>query len=239
MGGIPTSRRLRLTEIAEALGNPPLGRWLGVAMPIRFWCGGVHRLPTVTDALERGAGRLLQGRPTGSSCPCAHGARHLAHLHRSSHRRGAVVGLATWIWPVVMLPSSKRKTGGSRRPLHQRVPCTSGWEALTNLPHRVGEVFRRPDGLPYERPKHSDDTSAGSRVKQALRFPASVGNLLGLRSTFVLAPVLPARSRGPPCGDARGRKSRSPSLRTSGIKPAPIQENPDVRGSYPDRRGVT
>ena len=77
MGGIPTSLRLRLTEIAEALGNPPLGRWLGVAMPIRFWCGGVHRLPTVTDALERGAGRLLQGRPTGSSvAPSGYGARH-------------------------------------------------------------------------------------------------------------------------------------------------------------------
>src|SRR5262249_56404348 len=38
---------------------------------------------------------------------------------------------------------------------------------LPNLPHREGEVFRRPDGLPYERPKRSDDTSAGSRIKKA------------------------------------------------------------------------
>jgi hypothetical protein len=50
-------------------------------------------------------------------------------------------------------------------------------EAMTNLQHRVGEVFRRPDGLPYERPKHSDDTSAGSRVKQALRFPRECGGI--------------------------------------------------------------
>ena len=39
--------------------------------------------------------------------------------------------------------------------------------ALANLPHREGEVFRRPDGLPYERPKRADDTSAGSRIKKA------------------------------------------------------------------------
>ena len=38
---------------------------------------------------------------------------------------------------------------------------------LPNLPHREGEVIRRPDGLPYERPKHPDDTSAGSRIKRA------------------------------------------------------------------------
>ena len=39
--------------------------------------------------------------------------------------------------------------------------------ALANLPHRDGEVFRRPDGFPYERPKRADDTSAGSRIKKA------------------------------------------------------------------------
>ena len=47
-------------------------------------------------------------------------------------------------------------------PLHPRVLA-----ALANLPHREGEVFRRPDGLPYERPKRSNDTSAGSRIKKA------------------------------------------------------------------------
>jgi integrase len=28
-------------------------------------------------------------------------------------------------------------------------------------------VFRRPDGLPYERPRGGDDTSSGSRIKKA------------------------------------------------------------------------
>ena len=28
-------------------------------------------------------------------------------------------------------------------------------------------MFRRPDGLPYERPRHIDDTSAGTRIKKA------------------------------------------------------------------------
>src|SRR5262249_45320990 len=55
------------------------------------------------------------------------------------------------------------KNGESRGvPLHPR-----GLAALANLRHREGEVFRRPDGLPYERPKRVDDTSAGSRIKKA------------------------------------------------------------------------
>jgi integrase len=43
--------------------------------------------------------------------------------------------------------------------------------ALANLPHREGEVFRRRDGLPYERPDDDDDvdTSAGTRIKTAFR----------------------------------------------------------------------
>ena len=47
-------------------------------------------------------------------------------------------------------------------PLHPRV-CA----ALANLPHREGEVFRRPDGLPYARPMRVNDTSAGDRIKKA------------------------------------------------------------------------
>jgi integrase len=43
-------------------------------------------------------------------------------------------------------------------------------EALANLPHREGEVFRRPDGLPYERPDDDDaDTSAGTRIGTAFK----------------------------------------------------------------------
>lgn len=43
--------------------------------------------------------------------------------------------------------------------------------ALANLPHRHDEVFRCPDGSPYERPDPDDDadTSAGSRIKTAFR----------------------------------------------------------------------
>src|SRR5262249_43817512 len=51
-------------------------------------------------------------------------------------------------------------------PLHSRVVT-----ALANLRHREGEVFRRPDGLPYERLDEDDidDTSAGGRIKTAFR----------------------------------------------------------------------
>jgi integrase len=50
-------------------------------------------------------------------------------------------------------------------PLHPRVVA-----ALANLKHRDGEVFRRPDGEPYERPgKWADDHSAGARISTAFR----------------------------------------------------------------------
>jgi integrase len=39
--------------------------------------------------------------------------------------------------------------------------------ALANLPHRDGCVFRRPDGLPYERPKRLDDPSAHGAIRRA------------------------------------------------------------------------
>jgi integrase len=52
------------------------------------------------------------------------------------------------------------KNGESRGvPLHPRVLA-----ALGNLSHRDGEVFRRPDGFPYER-----GGSAGSNIKTAFR----------------------------------------------------------------------
>jgi len=46
-------------------------------------------------------------------------------------------------------------------------PKLGSFETLANLPHRDGEVFRRPDGLAYERPKKITDTSGGSRIKNA------------------------------------------------------------------------
>ena len=57
----------------------------------------------------------------------------------------------------------KTKNGEARGvPLHPRVIA-----ALANIKHRSGEVFRRPDGKPYARPRSIDDTSAGSRIKNA------------------------------------------------------------------------
>jgi hypothetical protein len=53
------------------------------------------------------------------------------------------------------------RTGGEQRVTVHHVV------ALANLPHREGELFRRPDGRAYERPKRPDDTSAGSRIKKA------------------------------------------------------------------------
>jgi integrase len=84
---------------------------------------------------------------------------------------GARTGEALWLdWRNVNLMARQvtlttRKTAlgnpESRGvPLHERVVA-----ALANLPHREGEVFRRPDGKPYSRPKNLNDTSAGSRIK--------------------------------------------------------------------------
>lgn len=82
---------------------------------------------------------------------------------------GARAGEALWLdWRDVDLSRAhvafpKTKNGEARGvPLHPRVVAE-----LANLKHRKGEVFRRPDGEPYERPKKNDDTSAGSRIATA------------------------------------------------------------------------
>jgi integrase len=84
---------------------------------------------------------------------------------------GARIGEALWLdWRNVDLASGrvsfpKTKNSESRGvPLHPRVVA-----ALANIKHRDSEVFRRPDGLPYERPAEGDDddTSAGTRIKTA------------------------------------------------------------------------
>ncbi len=79
---------------------------------------------------------------------------------------GARVGEALWLdWRNVDLARAqvvfpKTKNGRARGvPLHPRVVA-----ALANLSGREGEVFRKPDGRPYERPKSAADTSAGSRI---------------------------------------------------------------------------
>ncbi len=84
---------------------------------------------------------------------------------------GARAGEALWLdWSQVnlvrdhvsFLKTKNRKPRGV--PLHPRVVAE-----LANLAHRTGEVFRRPDGQPYVRPKSIDDTSAGTRIKTAFR----------------------------------------------------------------------
>ena len=86
---------------------------------------------------------------------------------------GARVGEALWLdWHDVDLERGhvtfpKTKNGEPRGvPLPSRVV-----NALSELPHRNDEVFRRPDGLPYQRPQGEDDEnrSAGSRIKTAFR----------------------------------------------------------------------
>lgn len=82
---------------------------------------------------------------------------------------GARAGEALWLdWRNVDLSRAhvsfpKTKNGEPRGvPLHSRIVA-----ALANLKHREGEVFRRPDGKPYTRPKRLDDTSAGARIERA------------------------------------------------------------------------
>jgi integrase len=85
---------------------------------------------------------------------------------------GARAGEALWLdWRDVDLSRAhvqfpKTKNGDARGvPLHPRAVA-----ALANLGGRnSSEVFRRPDGMPYERPKRADDTSAGTRIKTAFR----------------------------------------------------------------------
>jgi len=82
---------------------------------------------------------------------------------------GARAGEALWLdWRNVDLTRAhvtfpETKNGEARGvPLHPRVVA-----ALANLKGRTAEVFRRPDGKPYSRPKRADDTSAGTRIKNA------------------------------------------------------------------------
>jgi integrase len=82
---------------------------------------------------------------------------------------GARAGEALWLdWHHVDLARAhvtfpKTKNGEPRGvPLHPRAVA-----ALANIAGREREVFRRPDGEPYERPRTISDTSAGRRIRTA------------------------------------------------------------------------
>ncbi|UEM13666.1 site-specific integrase [Bradyrhizobium barranii subsp. barranii] len=84
---------------------------------------------------------------------------------------GARTGEALWLdWRDVELSRAhvqfpKTKNGEARGvPLHRRAIA-----ALANISGRSAEVFRRPDGLAYSRPRNDADTSAGTRIKTAFR----------------------------------------------------------------------
>lgn len=86
---------------------------------------------------------------------------------------GARTGEALWLdWRNVDLSRAEvtfrnTKNGESRTvPLHLAlIPM------LASLPHRTDEVFRKANGMPYERPApdQDEDTSAGSRIKTAFK----------------------------------------------------------------------
>jgi integrase len=84
---------------------------------------------------------------------------------------GARAGEALWLdWRDVDLSRAHVSFPGTKNgeargvSLHTRVIA-----ALASLRHREGEVFRKPNGSAYARPKMLSDTSAGSRIKTAFR----------------------------------------------------------------------
>jgi integrase len=84
---------------------------------------------------------------------------------------GARVGEALWLdWHNLDLARGhvsfvKTKNTGARGvPLHPRVVAV-----LASLKHRAGPVFLKPKGQPYERPRRSDDTSAGTRISKGFK----------------------------------------------------------------------
>ncbi len=130
----------------------------------RGWCG----LPVI-ERPEASSERVRWLTIDGADSLIEQSAEHLSPLLIFLFYTGARVGEALWLdWRDVELSRAhvtfpKTKNGEARGvPLHPRVIA-----ALANLKHRQGEVFRRPDGKPYERPKHTNDTSAGSRIATA------------------------------------------------------------------------
>jgi integrase len=132
----------------------------------RGWCSR-----PIIERPEAGAERVRWLSIEEADRLIENAADHLQPLLVFLFYTGARVGEALWLdWRNVDLRRAhvafeQTKNGEPRGvPLHSRVIA-----ALANLPHREGEVFRRPDGAPYERPKGGEDHSAGARISTAFR----------------------------------------------------------------------
>jgi integrase len=138
----------------------------------RGWCP--H---TVMERPKKSPGRVRSLTPDEAERLISSCNEHLRPLVIFLFYTGARIGEALWlmlddvdltrshvIFPLD--PAGRRRTKNNEArgvPLHPRVRA-----ALANLPHREGEVFRRPDGMPYERLRQdANDTSAGDRIKKA------------------------------------------------------------------------
>ena len=138
----------------------------------RGWCSHI-----VMERPEKPPSRVRWLTPEQAERRIAACGDHLRPLVIFLLYSGARIGEALWLdWRDIDLnrshaafpidPSEGRRTKNNEPrgvPLHLRVRAE-----LANLPHRDGAVFRRPDGLPYERLRDDEnDTSAGNRIKRA------------------------------------------------------------------------
>ena len=130
----------------------------------RGWCA----MPMVARP-QQPEGRVRWLRPDEAERLIANAIGRMKALITFLLYTGARTGEALWLdWSDVDLERAhvtfpKTKNGDARGvPLHPRVVAV-----LKALAHREGEVFRRPDGQPYARPRSLDDTSAGTRISNA------------------------------------------------------------------------
>jgi integrase len=132
----------------------------------RGWCS-----PPILERPAQASERVRWLSITQADRLIDNASEHLKPLLIFLFYTGARAGEALWLdWRDVDLSRShvafkKTKNGEPRGvPLHPRVVAS-----LANLLHRDGEVFRRPDGRPYARPRGGEDHSAGSRISTAFR----------------------------------------------------------------------
>jgi integrase len=137
----------------------------------RGWCS-----PIIMERPERPPGRVRWITPKQADQLIGACNGQLRPLVIFLLYTGARIGEALWLnWSDVDLarghvtfpidPNDRRRTKNNEPrgvPLHPRVRA-----ALANLPHRAGELFRCPNGTPYERLRDENDTSAGGRIKKA------------------------------------------------------------------------